>query len=71
MKKVLSLMMMLMFALGAWAETTTLSNADIVAAGDAGTGYTNWDLTDGNGNQLWEAPPHKHGTNALQYRCRA
>ena len=70
MKKVLSLLMMLMFALGAWAETTTLSNADIVAAGDAGTGYTNWDLTDGNGNQ-WHAyaikNKHSNATSAYHF----
>ncbi len=38
----------------AWGETITLSNADIVAAGDAKSGYQSWYIKDGNKKE-WNA----------------
>ena len=72
MRKFLSLVMMAMLAVGAWAATatTTLSNANIVAAGEANTGYASWNLTDGNGNQ-WSAyaikNKHSNATSDYHY----
>lgn len=52
-----------------WAETVTLSNANIVAAGDAATGYTEWtNLKDGGGN-VWKAfaIKNQHSNATSQY----
>lgn len=52
-----------------WAETVTLSNANIVAAGDAAEGYSSWTgLIDGDGNE-WTAYAikNKHSNATSQY----
>ena len=56
MKKLLTFLMASILAIGVgWAETVTLSNANIVAAGDAADGYAEWtNLKDGGGNE-WKA----------------
>lgn len=56
----------------AWGETKTvkLTNANIVAAGSANTGYTNWNITDEGGN-VWKAyaikNAHSKATNDRHY----
>ena len=75
MKKFLSLLMMaLLCVTTAWAETVTLTNADIVAAGAAQDGYRSWSITDANG-KVWNAYAIKKwqnqqtaGQHALQIR---
>ncbi len=63
-------MMMLMLAIGAWAATVTLSNANIVAAGDGVGGYQSWTLTDGS-NNVWNAyaikNKHSNATSAYHF----
>ena len=63
--------MMFILAIGVgWAATVTLSNANIVAAGDATSGYGNWSLTDGNGN-TWSAyaikNQHSNATSSYHF----
>ncbi len=55
MKKILTFLLtaLLTFGVG-WAETVTLSNANIVAAGAGETGYQSWTITDANG-KTWNA----------------
>lgn len=54
----------------AWAETVTLSNANIVSAGSAKTGYQLWTITDGGGN-TWNAyaikNQHSNATSNYHY----
>ena len=69
MKKILTFLLtaLLAFSVG-WAETVTLSNVNIVSAGAAGTGYQNWTMTDGNGNN-WSAYAikNKHSNTTSSY----
>lgn len=65
--------MLLLFALivgssSVWAETATLSNANIYAAGNGGTGYATYNMTDGSGN-LWSAYAikNKHSNATSSY----
>ena len=50
--------------------TKTLTNANIVAAGDAGSSYSNWEITDENG-KTWNAyaikNKHSNATSAYHY----
>ena len=43
----------------AWGETAKLTNANIVAAGGAQTGYTDWTITDGS-KRTWKAHAIKY-----------
>ncbi len=70
MKKLLTFLMASILAIGVgWAETVTLSNANIVAAGDAADGYAEWtNLKDGGGNE-WKAfaIKNQHSNATSQY----
>ena len=70
MKKLLTFLMASILAIGVgWAETVTLSNANIVAAGDAADGYKEWtNLKDGGGNE-WKAfaIKNQHSNATSQY----
>ena len=54
----------------AWGETATLTNAKIVAAGDAASGYKSWTITDDN-NKTWNAyaikNKHSNATSSYHY----
>ena len=71
MKKLLTFFLtaLLAFAVG-WAETATLSNANIVAAGTGKTGYQSWTISDSN-NKTWNAyaikNQHSNATSAYHY----
>ncbi len=67
--------MLLLFALivgssSVWAETVTLTNANIVNAGAGDQGYKAWSLTDDNGNS-WSAyaikNQHSKATSSYHY----
>ena len=71
MKKILTFLLTALLAFGVgWAETTTLTNANIVAAGSGSTSYKNWTMTDGNGNS-WYAyaikNQHSNATSGYHY----
>ena len=71
MKKLLTFFLtaLLTFSVG-WAETVTLSNANIVNAGTGASGYNNWTITDGNSN-TWHAyaikNQHSNATSGYHY----
>lgn len=71
MKKILTFLLtaLLTFGVG-WAETVTLSNANIVAAGDGQSGYQSWTIPDGN-NNTWNAyaikNQHSNATSSYHY----
>ena len=71
MKKLLTFFLVALLAFGVgWAETVTLSNANIVAAGSAANSYQNWTITDGN-NNTWLAyaikKQHSNATSSYHY----
>ena len=68
LKTLLLIAALLVGSSSAWAETVTLTNANIVAAGDATEGYASWDLSDGNGNS-WSAYAikYKHSNATSSY----
>ena len=71
MKKLLTFFLVALLAFGVgWAETVTLSNANIVAAGSAENSYQNWTITDGN-NNTWLAyaikKQHSNATSGYHY----
>ena len=71
MKKLLTFLLtaLLAFSVG-WAETATLTNANIVNAGTANTGYQAWTITDGN-SKTWNAYAiknyHSKATSSYHY----
>ena len=71
MKKILTFLLtaLLTFGVG-WAETVTLSNANIVAAGAGKNGYQSWTITDANG-KTWNAyaikNQHSNATSSYHY----
>ena len=54
MKKIFSIFAAILFAGSMMAGTVTLTNANIVAAGDAASGYQDWAVTDG-ASRTWNA----------------
>lgn len=71
MKKLLIFFLTALLAFGVgWAETATLTNANIVNAGTAKTGYQSWAISDGNGN-TWNAyaikNQHSNATSSYHY----
>ena len=73
MKKLLTFLLTALLAFGVgWAETMTytLSNADIVNAGTAQSGYQSWTITDANG-KTWNAYAiknyHSNATSTYHY----
>ena len=66
MKKLLTFLLTALLAFGVgWAETATLTNANIVNAGTAKTGYQSWAISDGNGVQQNSGKKLIHGANYL------
>lgn len=53
LKSLLLIAALLVGSSSAWAETVTLTNANIVAAGDADSGYKTWAISDGT--NTWNA----------------
>lgn len=67
------LLLCLMISVGvgnAWADTSTLTNANIVSAGNGTSGYQSWTITDDNSN-TWNAyaikNQHSNATSAYHY----
>lgn len=70
MKKIFSFFAAILFAGSMMAGTVTLTNANIVAAGDATSGYQDWAVTDG-ASRTWNAHAiknkHSKATAANHY----
>ena len=74
-RSIIMRLMMVMMIVGGWnvangQRTTTLTNANIVAAGDGANGYQSWSLNDNNGN-VYNAyaikNQHSNATSAYHY----
>ena len=73
MMAAVALLTFLAVPMGMWGQTSdvqVLTNANIVAAGEANSGYQSWTITDGNNNE-WEAyaikNKHSNATSSYHY----
>lgn len=69
--KTMLLLLVLVVGTGsAWGLTASLTNANIVAAGSGGTGYTTYNITDGN-DKTWKAyaikNQHSNATSSYHF----